>query len=131
MAQAPASHSTATLASPLTPIAIVFGGHVMSDQEPGPYLKGRLDTALPLFQDGLVETIIISGDAIPPGDDEVAVMRHYLQDRGIPPERLIDDARGFDTDGTCRRARTVFGRHQAHTRDLLVSASRIHLLVRA
>lgn len=98
--------------APPAPIAIVFGAEV-SNQEPGSYLKGRLDTALELFQDGLVENIIVSGDAIPPDDDEVAVMRNYLQDRGIPRERLIDDPRGFDTDDTCRRARMVFRVHHA------------------
>lgn len=95
--------------APPAPIAIVFGAAVVSDEEPGSYLKGRLDAALKLFQEGMVETIIVSGDAIPPGDDEVAVMRHYLQDKGIPPERLIDDPRGFDTDDTCRRAHTIYG----------------------
>jgi vancomycin permeability regulator SanA len=98
--------------APPAPIAIVFGAQV-SDDEPGPYLKGRLDTALGLFDDGLVETIVVSGDATPPDDDEVAVMRNYLQDRGIPPERLIEDPRGFDTDDTCRRARTVYRVHRA------------------
>jgi vancomycin permeability regulator SanA len=98
--------------APPAPVAIVFGAEV-SDQEPGSYLQGRLDAALELFRMGLVETIIVSGDAIPPDDDEVAVMRQYLQDRGIPPERLIDDPRGFDTDDTCRRARTVYRVHHA------------------
>jgi vancomycin permeability regulator SanA len=102
----------ATSDAPPAPIAIVFGAEVMDD-EPGTYLQGRLDTALKLFDDGLVETIVVSGDAIPPDDDEVAVMRHYLQDRGVPPERLIDDPRGFDTDDTCRRARSIYRVHRA------------------
>jgi vancomycin permeability regulator SanA len=94
--------------APSAPIAIVLGAAV-SEEGPGSYLKGRLDTALGLFRNGLVETIIVSGDAIPPYDDEVAVMRKYLEDRGIPSDRIIDDPRGFDTDDTCRRAHTVYG----------------------
>lgn len=92
--------------APPAAVGIVFGAAV-SEQEPGPYLKGRLDTALTLFERGVIDSAIVSGDSTPPDDDEVSVMRQYLQDRGVPPERIIDDPRGFDTNDTCRRAREL------------------------
>lgn len=98
--------------APTAPVAIVFGAAV-SDREPGSYLKGRLDTTLELFRRGVIDTAVVSGDAIPPYDEEVAVMRQYLERSGIPAERIIDDPRGLDTDDTCRRARAVYRVHRA------------------
>ncbi|MGV0605744.1 SanA/YdcF family protein [Mycolicibacterium sp. XJ1904] len=116
--------------APLTSVGIVFGAAV-DGSEPGAYLRGRLDAAVELFADGRVEMIIVSGDALPPDDQEVTVMRNYLQDKGIPPERLMDDPRGFDTDDTCRNARLNFDVRRA----LLVTqdfhASRAVALCRA
>ena len=93
--------------APGAPVGIVFGAAV-SGPEPGSYLKGRLDATLDLFERGLIQTTLVSGDAIPPDDDEVAVMRRYLQDNGIAAERIIEDPGGFDTNDTCRRARAVY-----------------------
>lgn len=97
--------------APVAPTAIVFGAAVSGD-EPGTYLKPRLDTTLELFHQGSVETLIVSTVAVP-YRDEIIVMRNYLQERGVPPERITDDPAGFDTNDTCRRASTVYGVEQA------------------
>jgi vancomycin permeability regulator SanA len=89
--------------APPAPVGIVFGAAV-SEQRSGSYLKPRLDTAVALFKRGAIVSVLVSGDSTPPNDDEVSVMRRYLEDNGVPDERIIVDPRGFDTDDTCRRA---------------------------
>jgi vancomycin permeability regulator SanA len=92
--------------APAVPVAIVLGAGV-ADGQPGAYVRSRLETAVRLFEDGTIKTIIVSG-AETRHDDEVTVMRNYLQHRGVPADRLISDADGFNTAASCRNAATVY-----------------------
>ena len=60
--------------------------------------KDRLDAAITLYEKGLVEHILVSGDI-----DEVPVMLAYLVVNGIPTEDLEGDSYGFDTYETLAR----------------------------
>lgn len=97
----------AELVSPAATVVVL--GSLVRDGVPGDYVRGRLDTALEMYRSGRVARIINSGNGSADAGDEPAVMRTYLQDRGVPAAMIVDDPAGFDTAATCRRLRTVFG----------------------
>lgn len=86
---------------------VVFGSRV-SNGEPGDYVRGRLDTAVELYRDGKVWRIINSGNGTADEGSETAVMRNYLERRGVPASVIVDDPTGFDTAETCRHLRDTF-----------------------
>ncbi|UPW11884.1 YdcF family protein [Gordonia terrae] len=98
-AMAPASRST----------LLVLGSLVYDDGSPGDYVRGRLDTALELYRAGGVDRIINSGNGSEEAGNEPAVMRRYLEERGVASRVITDDPAGLDTAASCRRAREVFG----------------------
>lgn len=88
--------------------ALVLGS-LVSDGEPGDYVRGRLDTTVDLYRRHVVTRIINSGNGSADAGNEPAVMRRYLEARGVPSAAIVDDPDGLDTDRSCRRARDVFG----------------------
>lgn len=86
---------------------IVPGALVIEDQ-PSPMLRDRLDTALKIYQSGVTNRILVSGDHGTPEYDEVNAMRQYLLDQGVPAEHIFMDHAGFDTYDTLYRAKEVF-----------------------
>ena len=106
---------------PSAPFAIVLGAGVHPDGTPSPMLADRLDTALLLYREGRVKTLLLSGDGSP-GDNEVAVMLSYLVARGVPPGDTLTDPEGLNTYDSMFRARNVFGIESA-----LIPTQRFHL----
>lgn len=89
-------------------VAIVPGAPVYSNA-PGVRAKDRLDAAITLYEKGLVDKILVSGDA-----DEVEVMLAYLVVREIPTEDLKGDSYGFDTYETLSRFREEYAEGSAY-----------------
>jgi vancomycin permeability regulator SanA len=90
--------------------ALVLGS-LVEDGTPGSYVKGRLDTAVELYESGRVSRIINSGNGTAAAGDEPAVMRRDLESRGVPADVIVDDPLGMDTDASCRRVHDDFGLH--------------------
>jgi vancomycin permeability regulator SanA len=106
--------------APHTGVAIVFGAQLApGGTAPMPFLRGRLDTTVALVRAGTVTAVLVSGDAHGSSGNEVAVMRGYLIDHGVPARRIVTDGDGLDSYDTCRRAHDVYGIRRA----LLVSQS--------
>lgn len=84
-------------------------GSLVSDGEPGSYVRGRLDTALELYRTGAVARIVVSGNGDADAGDEPAVMRDYLEAHGVPASVIVDDPAGYDTERSCRRLPEVIG----------------------
>ncbi|GAB34337.1 SanA/YdcF family protein [Gordonia otitidis] len=84
-------------------------GSLVSDGEPGSYVRGRLDTALEAYRTGKVTRIVVSGNGDADAGDEPTVMRTYLQARGVPSTVIVDDPAGYDTERSCRRLPGVIG----------------------
>ncbi len=101
---------------------LVLGALVHGDT-PSAMLKDRLDAALAAYADGLSDRILVSGDHGRADYDEVNAMRIYLEEAGVPPERIFLDHAGFDTFDSLYRARDVF-----QVRSALVVTQRFHLL---
>lgn len=107
---------------PVLPVALVLGAEVYADGQPSRFLRTRLDVAVDLFQRGLVERILVSGDGRSRFYNEAAGMHDYLVRAGVPERRLLVDTAGFDTYDSCLRARDEFGLHK-----LVVVSQSYHL----
>ena len=80
-------------------IAIVLGNRVDSDGTLSPVLRGRVDRALRLYQEGDVPRIMVSGGrGMESGHyPEGLAMKHYLIAHGVPADRIIEDNDGENT----------------------------------
>ena len=103
-----AGHIYAEYDVPKAPAALALGAQVNPDGTPSAFLAARLELAKRLFDAGIVEMIIVSGDHLAPEFDEPAAMRDYLIRAGLPTEKVIADPGGFDTYESCLRAKRTF-----------------------
>lgn len=90
-------------------VAIVPGARVRNDGRPTLALRQRLDAAAELYDQGLVEHVLVSGDNGQEHYNEPVAMQQYLRDLGLPAEAITLDYAGFDTWDTCLRATEQFG----------------------
>lgn len=87
---------------------IVLGCGVYSDGTPSRMLCDRLNTAIELYNSGVCNKIIMSGDHGTDGYDEVNTMFDYAVDRGVSPDDIFLDHAGFSTYETMYRAMYIF-----------------------
>ena len=83
-------------------LAVVLGNHVSHDGTLSGRLCRRLDRALELYRQGKVPTIIVSGGRDPGSPFEAEAMKHYLVERGVPAEAVVEDRGGENTYLTAR-----------------------------
>lgn len=86
---------------------LVLGAGVY-DGKPSPMLKDRLDTAVMLFNEGVSEKIIMSGDHMSESHDEVNVMKTYAVEEGINSSDVFMDHAGISTYDSIYRAKNIF-----------------------
>jgi len=120
--QGSAGHLHPESAAPAAPVALVLGAQVHPDGTPSSFLAARLDLAHRLWQAGVVQVLLLSGDGEAPEYDEPAAMRAHLLAAGVPDDRLVLDRYGLDTYDSAFRARTVYG-----VEELLVVTQAYHL----
>lgn len=87
---------------------IIVPGAGIIRGRPSLTLARRLDKALELYNNGVADRIIVSGDHGQRDYDEVNAMREYLCERGVPVENVFMDHAGFSTYDTIYRAREIF-----------------------
>lgn len=103
--------------------ALVLGARVYEDGRPSRFLRERVEVGVRLYQAGLVDRIIMSGD----GEDssgygEPIVMRKVAEDMGVPADAIVEDPLGVDTYSSCKRARDEFG-----VTSLIVATQEFHV----
>src|SRR5687768_1245984 len=78
--------------------AIVVLGAAQYNGEPSPILKARLDQATYLFEEGLSDTLIVTGGKRE-GDTytEAQASHMYLEEQGIPAEQIFEEEEGRTT----------------------------------
>ena len=78
--------------------AIVVLGAAQYNGEPSPVLKARLDQAHYLFEEGLSDTLIVTGGK-QEGDrfTEAQAAHMYLEEQGVPADRILEEERGSTT----------------------------------
>ena len=87
---------------------IVLGCGVSASGNPSPMLEDRLKRAIALYEDGASPKLLMSGDHGRENYNEVAVMKRYAVDRGVPSEAVFMDHAGFSTYETMYRAKEIF-----------------------
>ena len=78
--------------------AIVVLGAAQYNGRPSPVFKARLDQAAYLFNEGLAETVIVTGGR-QPGDTftEAAAGARYLTEEGVPLGQILSETNGLST----------------------------------
>jgi len=88
---------------------LILGAGVRDDGSPSHMLEDRLLTGIDLYENGLTQTLLMSGDHGQKEYDEVNCMKNYAAETGIPPEDIFMDHAGFSTYESLYRAKEVFG----------------------
>lgn len=88
---------------------IVLGCGIINNSIPTDLMVDRLDMAIRLYEDGAAPKILLSGDHRVDDYNEVAVMKTYMLDRGIPEDVIVCDDYGLSTSETMERASRLFG----------------------
>lgn len=87
---------------------IVLGAGVRSDGSPSPMLQDRLITGIELYEKGVSDRLLMSGDHTQKGYDEVNIMKSYAIDEGVPSEHVFMDHAGISTYDSIYRAKEIF-----------------------
>ena len=101
----------------LVPGAFVYNNGILSN-----VLEDRVLKALELYELGIVEKFILSGDHGQIDYDEVNSMKEYLINKNIPPEDIFLDHAGFSTYDSIYRAKVIF-----QVTDLIIVSQEYHL----
>lgn len=110
---------------PKTDAILILGCGVWADGTPSPMLRDRLDQGIALYQAGVSDRILMSGDHGRADYDEVNAMRRYAMAAGVPSEAIFMDHAGFSTYDSVYRAKEIFGAEK------LVIVSQTYHLYRA
>lgn len=86
---------------------LVLGAGIWGDS-PSPMLEDRLLECIKLYEAGVSDKIIMSGDNGSDDYNEVKVMKDYVVEKGIPAENVFMDHAGFSTYESMYRAKEVF-----------------------
>ena len=93
---------------PSSVCAVVLGAKVHEGGRLSDMLRDRMDTAISLYQNGDVSTLLLSGDGS--GEwSEVKYMKLYAVENGVPEEDILVDPEGYSTYETMQRAAEVYG----------------------
>lgn len=87
---------------------IVLGAGVRGDGTPSDILSDRLETSLEVFEAGLGNTFILSGDHGREEYNEVRSMKKYIMNGNVDEKLIFMDHAGFSTYDTMYRAKEIF-----------------------
>ncbi len=88
--------------------AVVLGSGITPEGEPRPILKKRLDATLELYNEGLLDRIIVSGYHPYKTYNEPVAMMKYLAKAGVSERMITKDTSGNNTFATCYQAKNEF-----------------------
>lgn len=89
--------------------ALVLGAKVGDDGLPSVFLQERVDLGVDLYEQGVVDVIVMTGATRPDGYDEPATMRDLALAQGVPAEAILLDREGIDTFSSCANAAGPLG----------------------
>ena len=101
-------------------VAVVFGAQVHASGAPSTSLNDRMTTAIELYEDHLVEHLLVSGGVGESGFNEAIVMRDMAVKAGVPARDVAVDSSGVNTNATVANTVPFFG-GDGWTRVLAVS----------
>ena len=105
--------------------AIVLGASVY-DNSPSPVFCERINHAVDLYNDGYVETIIMTG-GVGEGNirSEADIAREYAEQQGIPAESIYIEENSKITDENLRNAKAIMNEHDLDT--VLIVSDPLHM----
>ena len=92
--------------------ALVFGAGIYLNGQPSAVLVDRVTTAVELYQKGLIDEMIMSGDNSDASRNEVDHMVALAAEAGVPEAAILRDDRGLHTAESCWNAINVFGKDE-------------------
>ena len=105
--------------------AIVLGASVY-DNSPSPVFCERINHAVDLYNDGYVETIIMTGGV---GEENIRskadIAREYTEQQGIPAESIYIEENSKITDENLRNAKAIMNEHDLDT--ALIVSDPLHM----
>ena len=87
---------------------LVLGARVWNNGQPSGILKDRINTGVALYESGVSDRLLMSGDHGQEDYDEVNAMKEYAIELGVPAEVIFMDHAGFSTYESVYRARDIF-----------------------
>lgn len=87
---------------------LVLGCFVHDSGRPSDMLHDRLTRGVELYELGAAPKLLMSGDHGRTNYDEVAAMKQFAVDAGIPSENVFMDHAGFSTYESVYRAKEIF-----------------------
>ncbi len=87
---------------------IVLGAAVYEDGSMSSVLTERVNMGKSLYENGVSQRVLLSGDHSRKDYDEVNAMKNHLLDEGIQREVIFTDHAGFDTYDSMYRAKEIF-----------------------
>ncbi|MGF7142575.1 vancomycin permeability regulator SanA [Anaerotaenia torta] len=87
---------------------LILGAGVWGNERPSHMLEDRLEQGILLYQRGISDRILMSGDHGRKEYDEVNVMKNYAMEAGVPSSDIFMDHAGFSTYESVYRSRDVF-----------------------
>ena len=101
---------TSTEAAALTDVdcILVLGCYVHESGRPSDMLQDRLRRGVELYDFGAAPKLLMSGDHGRTNYDEVAAMKQFAIDEGIPSQDVFMDHAGFSTYESIYRAKEIF-----------------------
>jgi uncharacterized SAM-binding protein YcdF (DUF218 family) len=96
--------------------AIVVLGAAQYDGEPSPIFKARLDHAVYLFNEGLADTVVVTGGKAK-GDrfTEAEAGATYLVNASVPPSAILSESEGRTTYESLKAVRGLAAAHEIET----------------
>ena len=101
---------------------LVLGAGVRADGTPSHMLEDRLRGAVALYEAGVSDVLLLSGDNSGEDYDEVSAMVRYCLDHGVPESAIVRDDIGFSTSESVYNTVRTLG-----YRDILVVTQEYHL----
>jgi vancomycin permeability regulator SanA len=87
---------------------LVLGAKVRKDGKLSAMLEDRVLQGISLYEAGVSDRLLMSGDHGQKDYDEVNSMKRYAVDKGVPQDNVFMDHAGFSTYESMYRARDVF-----------------------
>lgn len=101
---------------------LVFGAGIIDPQTPSVILQLRLDAAKQIYDTNHYKKMIMSGDHAEEDYNEVATMKYYLKEEGIPSEQIYLDHAGLSTYESLYRLKYVLNQDK-----VILVTQRYHL----
>jgi vancomycin permeability regulator SanA len=101
---------------------LVLGAKVQEGGRLSAMLEDRVLQGIRLYEAGVSDRLLMSGDHGRKGYDEVNSMKKYAVDKGVPPDNVFMDHAGFSTYDSMYRARDIF-----RAEKIVIVSQRFHL----